>query len=609
MSTFSTTVNNNINPYLKYDQKSLIKKTLKSSQTESNCISNFQNLQVKNIYNNLDYSNVKGLKKFNNFHIFSIREKRLAKKKMKLNLRMKKNLSVNRKHNHALNSQSSIYLTQNLSEGNFSILPKILEKLEITNIKKSKRNINNVRNTFRNINDFKESISEKEQDPPIKIMFLNRLKNNIERKNETEKKMNSANNYLFDKKLNDLNLYKKPENYYITYIEKLNEFLKKKKVHDLRRERLLQYEELEKNKIEAVKEQINSMHSSQRLLENKFLIKYQEYLASLYKEKDKQDNKDIILCTIIYGLRRDIKELDKKVKKLLFEKNTYIKWLLLQIQVKNKLLKLPKEYQPYLKLDNTKNLPKELQIYIKNIIFPNPEDLINRIDYYENRNIKSLEIYHRITNETYPLKDELEKVMFALSRISNIDEINKLNEIKLKLKSKNQILINQINYLKKEGNIFPTKNLQKRIHSKLYEKIKLMRNNIIYRKIKEEEENINENVEILKMLKELEIEIDLLKNKHQFYLLKYSDKLKMAIEKREKEKRIEKIRKNKKIVEERQIQLKKSIIEKANKQFILPNMKINWTVYNIKKVQKKIINENNHKEIRKSNEYEYLFYQ
>ncbi len=608
MSTFSTTVNNNINPYLKYDQKSLIKKTLKSSQTESNCISNFQNLQVKNIYNNLDYSNVKGLKKFNNFHIFSIREKRLAKKKMKLNLRMKKNLSVNRKHNHALNSQSSIYLTQNLSEGNFSILPKILEKLEITNIKKSKRNINNVRNTFRNINDFKESISEKEQDPPIKIMFLNRLKNNIERKNETEKKMNSANNYLFDKKLNDLNLYKKPENYYITYIEKLNEFLKKKKVHDLRRERLLQYEELAKNKIEAVKEQINSMHSSQRLLENKFLIKYQEYLASLYKEKDKQDNKDIILCTIIYGLRRDIKELDKKVKKLLFEKNTYIKWLLLQIQVKNKLLKLPKEYQPYLKLDNTKNLPKELQIYIKNIIFPNPEDLINRIDYYENRNIKSLEIYHRITNETYPLKDELEKVMFALSRISNIDEINKLNEIKLKLKSKNQILINQINYLKKEGNIFPTKNLQKRIHSKLYEKIKLMRNNIIYRKIKEEE-NINENVEILKMLKELEIEIDLLKNKHQFYLLKYSDKLKMAIEKREKEKRIEKIRKNKKIVEERQIQLKKSIIEKANKQFILPNMKINWTVYNIKKVQKKIINENNHKEIRKSNEYEYLFYQ
>ena len=608
MSTFSTTVNNNINPYLKYDQKSLIKKTLKSSQTESNCISNFQNLQVKNIYNNLDYSNVKGLKKFNNFHIFSIREKRLAKKKMKLNLRMKKNLSVNRKHNHALNSQSSIYLTQNLSEGNFSILPKILEKLEITNIKKSKRNINNVRNTFRNINDFKESISEKEQDPPIKIMFLNRLKNNIERKNETEKKMNSANNYLFDKKLNDLNLYKKPENYYITYIEKLNEFLKKKKVHDLKRERLLQYEELAKNKIEAVKEQINSMHSSQRLLENKFLIKYQEYLASLYKEKDKQDNKDIILCTIIYGLRRDIKELDKKVKKLLFEKNTYIKWLLLQIQVKNKLLKLPKEYQPYLKLDNTKNLPKELQIYIKNIIFPNPEDLINRIDYYENRNIKSLEIYHRITNETYPLKDELEKVMFALSRISNIDEINKLNEIKLKLKSKNQILINQINYLKKEGNIFPTKNLQKRIHSKLYEKIKLMRNNIIYRKIKEEE-NINENVEILKMLKELEIEIDLLKNKHQFYLLKYSDKLKMAIEKREKEKRIEKIRKNKKIVEERQIQLKKSIIEKANKQFILPNMKINWTVYNIKKVQKKIINENNHKEIRKSNEYEYLFYQ
>ena len=608
MSTFSTTVNNNLNPYLKSESKSLNKKTLKSSQTETNCISNFQNLEIKNIFNNLDYSNSKGIKKFNNFNIFGIREEKLAKKKMKLKLKIKKNLSVDRKHNDVFNSQSSIYLTQNLSEGNFYILPKILKKLETTNNKKSKRNINKDRNKYKNINNLKVNISENVRDPPIKVMFLNRLKNHIKRKNETEQKINIANNNLFDKKLSDLNIYRKIKNYYLTYIEKLNEFLLKKKVYDLKKERLLHYEEIETNKIESVKGQINSLHRSQRLLENKFLIKYQEYLTSLYKEKDKQDNKDIILCTIIYGLRRDIRELEKKIKKILFEKNTYIKWLLLQFQVKNKLLKIPKEYQPYLKIDNTKNLPKELQIYIKNIIFPNPEDLINRIDYYENRNIKSLEIYHRINNEIYPLKDEFEKVMIAINRISNVEEINELNEIKLKLKSKNLILTNRINNLKKEGNIFPKKSLQKRIHSKLYEKIKLMRINIINKKIKEEE-HADENVSMLMMLKELEIEIDILKKKHQFYQLKYNDKLIIAIEKREKEKRVEKIKKNKKIVEEREIQLKKSILEKANKNYLLPNLKINWTVYNIKKVQKKIVKENNHNEVRKGNEYDYLCYQ
>ena len=222
--------------------------------------------------------------------------------------------------------------------------------------------------------------------------------------------------------------------------------------------------------------------------------------------------------------------------------------------------------------------------------------------------IKSLEIHHRINNEIYPLKDEFEKVIIAINRISNVEEINELNEIKLKLKSKNLILTNRINNLKKEGNIFPKKSLEKRIHSKLYEKIKLMRINIINKKIKEEE-HADENVSMLMMLKELEIEIDILKKKHQFYQLKYNDKLRIAIEKREKEKRVEKIKKNKKIVEEREIQLKKSILEKANKNYLLPNLKINWTVYNIKKVQKKIVKENNHNEVRKGNEYDYLCYQ
>ena len=611
MSSISTTVNNNLNSYLKSGQKSIIKKALKSSPTESNCFSSFQMLDTKKRYNKLDYSNLKNIKKYNNIQIFSVREKRQPKKKINLNLRMKKNLSLQRKNDNILNSQSSVYLTQNLSEGNFSVLPKILASIENTNEKQTKRKINNERIKDKNRKELKECKSSKEENPPMKKFFFNRLKSHTERKNETEKKINNVNNYLINKKTNYLNIYRKTENSHLNYVEKLHEFLIWKKVYDLRKERLFRSEESIRNKLESVKVKINSIQSNQRLLDNKFMIKYQEYIASLYKEKDKQDNKDIILCTIIYELRRDIKELDKKVKKLLSEKNTYNKWLIFQYQVKNKLLKTPKKYQEYLKMDNTKNLPNELQIYIKNIIFPSPQDLINRIDYYENCNIKSLEIYHKITNGTYPLKDELNKEMIALEKISNVEEIMKLSEINNKLKSKNQILINQINSLKedKESKKFHTKISQNGIHSKLYEKIKLMRFNILKKNI-QEEENVNENLEILKMLKEIEMEIDLQWKKHEFYLMKFNEQLRIEKEKIEKEKRMKKIKNNKKMVEEKQIKLKKNIIDKANKQFMLPYMKINWSVYNIKKIQKKIINENSYQnETGKTNKYGYLYYE
>ena len=36
------------------------------------------------------------------------------------------------------------------------------------------------------------------------------------------------------------------------------------------------------------------MRNSHKLLEQKFIYKYQEYLSSLYKEKDKMESKDII---------------------------------------------------------------------------------------------------------------------------------------------------------------------------------------------------------------------------------------------------------------------------------------------------------------------------
>ena len=590
MSTLSTSMNNNINSDLKNEITITIKKPLKSSSTEANCIYSLRMHDIKNLYNKLDYTQLKGLKRYENFPIFIIREKKMIKKKKKLILRMRKNFSMTNKFNtkNNIKTQSSLYVTQNLNEGNFTQLPNIIEKLETINKEKIKRNINNERNKCKRKNEPKENFSEVGRKPQIKVWFLNRLKNNIEKHNEEEERKNKVKNNLFKRKIKDTNIYRKTENSYLTYIDKIHEFLSKKKYHDLKKEKLFHLEVLENNKISLIKDKIKIMHKSQGLLDNYFILKYQEYLTSLYKEKDKQDKKDIILCSKIYELRNDIKVLDKKIKKLMKEKNIYRKWLVLQVQVKNKLLNIPKEYQELIKLDNNKKLPYDLMQYVKNIIYPSPQDLINRIENYENYNIKSLEIYHRITNEIYPLKEELEKELKICERFSNFEEINDLMELKLKLKSKNEILKNQLYSLKKDKTIkiFSPKNARKKALSKIYEKIKLMKINIVQKK-GEEDENINENIEMLNILKEIELEIDIQKNKQKFYLITRRSDVMKAKEKIEKEKRIEKIKKNKKIVIEKQTQLRERIIEKANKQFIIPNMRINWTVYNVKKNYKK----------------------
>ena len=159
----------------------------------------------------------------------------------------------------------------------------------------------------------------------------------------------------------------------------------------------------------------------------------------------------------------------------------------------------------------------------------------------------------------------------------------------------------------KDENIFNKKILQMRNFSKLYEKIKLMKNNIFGKGKKEKFES--QLKEMLNILKNIEIEIDMQKKKYEFYNLKCKDKLKMAEEKIEKEKRKEKIKKNRNMVIEKQIQIRENIIEKAKKQFLFPNKKINWTVFNIKKIHKKKDNEDNKNEFLKRNNNGYLIYE
>ena len=605
MSGVSTTINNNLNSCLSNKDKNIYIKSLNSNKTETNLTSNYKN----KIYNKIEYAKKKLLHKYNNIHIFNMREKRLEDKKKKLNLRIKKNSSEIKKcDENLLSTQCSIYITQNLSEQLIQ-LPSILDKikglchteLNWNNNKKSK--IKSNKNKI--ILPKKERFTPIEINQPIKALLLNTIKKRINKKDKAKKRIKSEDN-LYKKKEYDLNLYKKQEDCYLTYIDNFHDYLHKKNLYSLRKERYIEIEQINKNKIDLIKDKIKELNKSQKLLDDEFTIKIQEYLTSLYKEKERQDKKDIILCTKIYELRNHINILDKRLKKLLNIKNTYIKWILFQIQVKDKLLKLPDKYQEYLNINNNKKLPIEFATYLKKAIFETPQELINRIQFYENKNIKSLEIYHKKTLEIYPLKDELEEQIKTNKRFSNEEEINKLNGLVIKLKSQNEILTKKLKYLKKELNILPKKNIKRTNYTKIFEKIIALRNIITNNKIVENKK-IKE-IEILLMLKEIESEYYLLKKKNEYYSSKYKNEIKIAKDKREKEKRIEKIILNKNLIDEKKKLLRKNIIDRANKLFIIPKIKVNWNIYNLKKIRKISINKNILGEDNKEDLDEFLSY-
>jgi hypothetical protein len=125
-------------------------------------------------------------------------------------------------------------------------------------------------------------------------------------------------------------------------------------------------------------------------MEEYFFSKFNEYLKSLFLEKDMQNNKEIILCEHIYNLRSQIKVLENKIRKVKKEKSIYIRWMLLQIQIKEKILDLPHYYKNLLNNEYKKGKIKNEEKIIKyksNIIYKNPEEMIKQLKKYEDENI------------------------------------------------------------------------------------------------------------------------------------------------------------------------------------------------------------------------------
>ena len=113
----------------------------------------------------------------------------------------------------------------------------------------------------------------------------------------------------------------------------------------VKKERSTRLEEVYNNQIEYYKETYDTLIDSKKLFEEQYLNKTVEYLKflSIKIEKEKLINSNLL--EEIMALKNEIENINTRIKKAEFDKSNIIRWLFLQIQLKEQKLSLPSYYR------------------------------------------------------------------------------------------------------------------------------------------------------------------------------------------------------------------------------------------------------------------------
>ena len=149
---------------------------------------------------------------------------------------------------------------------------------------------------------------------------------------------------------------------YRDYLNKLNEQKIYNYTSRAKTERLRRLEEAYQSQVEFYKDSIISFQKSKKLLENDFSNKITDYTKYISTKKEREKIKESSIRQQIMDYRKDIEQIKTKINKIELEKKNIIKWIFLQIQMKEKKLKLPEYYKSII-MDYNKNKSSKRLLY------------------------------------------------------------------------------------------------------------------------------------------------------------------------------------------------------------------------------------------------------
>ena len=410
----STNVSNKLIPNLSnptnLTNPLIIGRTKRSNKEDSNENSIISNKEYKiskfNEYNKLIFS-------LNNLNI-----KKIQPSKSELNLLNEGIRGEITKNNKVKKKLKPIQTKRSLKESRNSILfmdfiPKSINysKDNINyNISLKKDDIFNNEQINNENNSLQSKIIEKQEDKGVEL-------NNIWEKLKNSKLFN-----LIEKDIRT-NRTK--------FVQKYNYIDTKKQINLIKYDMKVKSDRYNKikifnvNEINTLNSVMNDLAKSSDYIKKNYQDNYVSNIINLSRqtEKEKIVNSNLLVDKI--SLMRQITKLQNNLSKLKEEKNTILKWIYLEIKIKEKKTDLPQYYQDI--IENKNNLDCIIKKYkLKDNILNEKE--YNRIKSYKN------ELIFKNIEQIYAIYENLEKkIFYDLNK--KLDNINDIKSLKNDLKS------------------------------------------------------------------------------------------------------------------------------------------------------------------------------
>ena len=218
---------------------------------------------------------------------------------------------------------------------------------------------------------------------------------------------------------------------YRDYLNKLNEQKIYNYTSRAKTERLRRLEEAYQSQVEFYKDSIISFQKSKKLLENDFSNKITDYTKYISTKKEREKIKESSIRQQIMDYRKDIEQIKTKINKIELEKKNIIKWIFLQIQMKEKKLKLPEYYKSII-MDYNKNKSS------KRLFYKNDEK--NDSSFFDKKKLNKKVILK--LKDSFAIDDKIVKnrELFNNNNNGSTDKYIRVEEYKRILNYKNNLI-------------------------------------------------------------------------------------------------------------------------------------------------------------------------
>jgi len=277
----------------------------------------------------------------NEIELEKIKTKRKLKRIKKIHHKLK-SIETNEDNNTNINNNNNIFMLTltNESTKNKRLYNNNSSKYYHTmnNIFKTEKSDSNI--IFRNKKNEKMSVINNYNYKDIKQLLkfkAEKERDDIENNQKTE-----YNEKLIDYKNKKFFPLKEG---FKKHIEKLHQNYLIDFSTSVKKERSSRLEEVYNNQIEYYKETFTTLIDSKKLFEEKYLNKTVEYLKflSIKIEKEKLINSNLL--EEIMALKNELENINTRIIKAEYDKSNIIRWLFLQIQLKEQKLAIPSYYR------------------------------------------------------------------------------------------------------------------------------------------------------------------------------------------------------------------------------------------------------------------------